>query len=266
MSHEGTSGIAEALATDVQAIVQALVPEPSTAISGADVRAAILEDGEGTVVRAMEAIRAEVAQAASEPIGPPPLTQFTGSGAGKDHAVFPEAVTQAKEPVAEAQEGSDMVATSVAEKVQTKGTGVKKVLSRARLKKVKAKNAPPPAKRAKSKVAKRSIARVPVDGAGANVRKAKAAQTLAAAKAPKTRPPQEPRKFTVPEVWRSIVKKNERQGSKRYDVLVCQHAVPANDNTYRTARACPECRLAVQRYADEVAAARARKAPRRRKA
>ena len=74
------------------------------------------------------------------------------------------------------------------------------------------------------------------------------------------------RTFTVPEVWRTIVKKNERQGSKRYDVLVCQHAVPANDNTYRTARACPACRVTVQRYADQVAAAGARKASRRRKA
>ncbi len=46
----------------------------------------------------------------------------------------------------------------------------------------------------------------------------------------KARPPPTPIKFTVPEVWRSIVKKNERQGSKRYDVLVCQFAVPANDD------------------------------------
>jgi len=64
-------------------------------------------------------------------------------------------------------------------------------------------------------------------------------------------------KFTVPEVWRTIVKKNERQAGKLYDVLVCQHAVPANDNTYRKARACPTCRVRVQQYADEVAAARA---------
>jgi len=63
-------------------------------------------------------------------------------------------------------------------------------------------------------------------------------------------------KFTVPEVWRSIVKKNDLQGGERYDVLVCQHAVPANDNTYRKARSCPECRLRVQQYADEIAASR----------
>jgi hypothetical protein len=78
-------------------------------------------------------------------------------------------------------------------------------------------------------------------------------------------------KFTVPEVWRTIVKKNDLQGSDRYDVLVCQHAVPANDNRYRKARSCPECRLRVQQYADEVAAVRpevsarqvrARRAPR----
>jgi hypothetical protein len=60
-----------------------------------------------------------------------------------------------------------------------------------------------------------------------------------------------PRKFTVPEVWRTISKKNERQGSKLFDVLVCDHAVPANDNRYRRARACPECRIKVQQYADE---------------
>lgn len=58
-------------------------------------------------------------------------------------------------------------------------------------------------------------------------------------------------KFTVPEVWRRIVKKNERQGSGRYDVLICDHAVPANDNRYRQVRSCPECRLKVQQYADE---------------
>ncbi|HTP28647.1 MAG TPA: hypothetical protein VMK12_23685 [Anaeromyxobacteraceae bacterium] len=59
------------------------------------------------------------------------------------------------------------------------------------------------------------------------------------------------RRFTVPEVWRRIVKKNERQGEKLYDVLVCDHAVPANDNRYRRARSCPECRIKVQEYADQ---------------
>jgi hypothetical protein len=62
------------------------------------------------------------------------------------------------------------------------------------------------------------------------------------------------RRFTVPEVWRKIVKKNDRQGTRRYDILICDHAVPANDNTYRKARACPECRIKVQQYADSVAA------------
>lgn len=61
-------------------------------------------------------------------------------------------------------------------------------------------------------------------------------------------------RFTVPEVWRTIVKKNERHGGKRYDVLVCDHAVPANDNTYRRARACPECRVKVQEYANQLSA------------
>jgi len=57
--------------------------------------------------------------------------------------------------------------------------------------------------------------------------------------------------FTVPEVWRRIVKKNELQSGKRFDVLICDHAVPANDNTYRRARSCPECRVRVQEYADQ---------------
>ena len=58
------------------------------------------------------------------------------------------------------------------------------------------------------------------------------------------------KRFTVPEVWRTIVKKNERQGRGLYDVLICDHAVPANDNTYRKARACPACRVRVQEFAD----------------
>jgi transcription elongation factor Elf1 len=65
-------------------------------------------------------------------------------------------------------------------------------------------------------------------------------------------------KFTVPEVWRRIVKKNEQQGDKRFDVLICNHAVLANDNTYRRARSCPECRLKVQEYADQHGAGQAR--------
>jgi hypothetical protein len=65
-------------------------------------------------------------------------------------------------------------------------------------------------------------------------------------------------RFTVPEVWRTIVKKNDRQGGKLYDVLVCHHAVAANDNTYRKARSCPECRLRVQQYADDLARSRGR--------
>ncbi len=73
--------------------------------------------------------------------------------------------------------------------------------------------------------------------------------------------------FTVPEVWRTIAKKNERQGDKLFDVLVCDHAVPANDNTYRRARACPACRVKVQEYADRLRAesappARSARAPR----
>ncbi len=62
-------------------------------------------------------------------------------------------------------------------------------------------------------------------------------------------------RFTVPEVWRTIVKKNERQGGKLFDVLICDHAVPANDNTFRKARACLECRRKVQEYADQLRAA-----------
>jgi hypothetical protein len=76
---------------------------------------------------------------------------------------------------------------------------------------------------------------------------------------------QKSQKFTVPEVWRTIVKKNERQAGKLYDVLICQHAVPANDNTYRKARACPTCTVKVQQYADDIAS-RSVQAKRRRTA
>jgi putative endonuclease len=59
------------------------------------------------------------------------------------------------------------------------------------------------------------------------------------------------RKLTVRPVYRAIVKKNERQATGLFDVLVCGHAVPATvENTYRKASACPECRLRVQEYVD----------------
>jgi putative endonuclease len=69
--------------------------------------------------------------------------------------------------------------------------------------------------------------------------------------------PAEPprRRFTVPDVYRAIVKKSEKQAGGRYDVLVCGHVVPAaTENTFRKARACPECRVRVQEYADQHAA------------
>ncbi len=120
--------------------------------------------------------------------------------------------------------------------------------------------------RVKPTKATRHIAAVPRRKAPAS--KSAAAQTTGKPQAAKLTQAalraENTRKFTVPEVWRTIVKKNERQGSKLYDVLVCHHAVLANDNTYRKARSCPECRLAVQRYADDVAASRAKKATRRR--
>ncbi len=58
-------------------------------------------------------------------------------------------------------------------------------------------------------------------------------------------------RFTVPEVWRRIAKLNERQGSLKFDVLVCGHVVVASDTAYRRFRACPDCRVQVQRFADE---------------
>lgn len=267
MSHEGTTGmLAEVVPTGVQAIVQALVSEANTPAPGSVVSAASVKDGERNVAGAMQAVRVEVEQATSELSVSAPLTSVIGSHDGKDDAPVAAVVaTQGREFVAEAQEGTDMVGTAAAEKVQTKTIDVKNA-TRERLKVAKAKKAAMSAKRAKSKAAKKSIARGPVADAGAKVRKAKTTQAPAAMKFPKTKPPHEPLKFTVPEVWRSIVKKNERQGSKRYDVLVCQHAVPANDNTYRTARSCPECRLVVQQYADGLEPARTPRAPRRRKA
>jgi hypothetical protein len=59
--------------------------------------------------------------------------------------------------------------------------------------------------------------------------------------------------FSVPDVWRRIQRLNEKQGSRKFDVLVCGHAVPASDTAYRRFRACPECRVQVQRFADERA-------------
>jgi hypothetical protein len=60
-------------------------------------------------------------------------------------------------------------------------------------------------------------------------------------------------RFTVPEAWRPIQKLNERQGNALFDVLVCGHSVPASDTAYRRFRSCPDCRLRVQEYADQVA-------------
>jgi hypothetical protein len=60
-------------------------------------------------------------------------------------------------------------------------------------------------------------------------------------------------RFTVPEAWRPIAKRNEAQGDQVFDVLVCGHAVPASDTAYRRFRSCPDCRLRVQEYADQCA-------------
>ena len=74
----------------------------------------------------------------------------------------------------------------------------------------------------------------------------------------RAKPKSKTKRFTVPEVWRTIVKKNERQGRRLYDVLICNHAVPANDNKYRKARACPACRVRVQEFADGIRNAQSR--------
>jgi hypothetical protein len=61
-------------------------------------------------------------------------------------------------------------------------------------------------------------------------------------------------RITPRRVWRTITRKNERQGDQLFDVLVCTHAVPVDDatrrNVYRRARACPEC---AERVAAHVA-------------
>ena len=59
-------------------------------------------------------------------------------------------------------------------------------------------------------------------------------------------------RFTVPEAWRPILKRNERQGAGLFDVLACGHAVAASDTAHRRFRACPDCRVQVQQYADRV--------------
>ncbi len=62
-------------------------------------------------------------------------------------------------------------------------------------------------------------------------------------------------------VYRPILRKNERQGSSVFDVLACNHAVlvdeSARANTYRRARACPECAAFVAKFAAEAAAKQA---------
>jgi hypothetical protein len=69
---------------------------------------------------------------------------------------------------------------------------------------------------------------------------------------------QRPRqRFTVPETWRPILKRNEIQAGRPFDVLECGHSVPASDTPFRRFRSCPDCRIRVQEYAD-----RARREPR----
>jgi hypothetical protein len=63
--------------------------------------------------------------------------------------------------------------------------------------------------------------------------------------------PSRKKEFSVPDVWRRIVRMNERQGSQKFDVLVCGHAVVASDTAYRRFRTCPECVVKVQQFADE---------------
>jgi hypothetical protein len=67
------------------------------------------------------------------------------------------------------------------------------------------------------------------------------------------RPRTSRREFSIPDVWRRIQRLNEQQGFAKFDVLVCGHAVPASDTAYRRFRACPECRVQVQRFADQRA-------------
>jgi hypothetical protein len=59
-------------------------------------------------------------------------------------------------------------------------------------------------------------------------------------------------RFTVPETWRPIRRRNERQGDSLFDVLACGHAVPASDTAHRRFRSCPDCRVHVQAYADRL--------------
>ncbi len=64
--------------------------------------------------------------------------------------------------------------------------------------------------------------------------------------------PRTRQRFTVPETWRPIVKRNEIQAGRPFDVLACGHSVPASDTAFRRFRACPDCRLRVQEYADRA--------------
>lgn len=68
-------------------------------------------------------------------------------------------------------------------------------------------------------------------------------------------------KSSVQPVYRSIVKKSEKQGKDYFDILICTHAVKANksvrENTYRRFRSCSECTKKVQQVAAELQAQQA---------
>jgi hypothetical protein len=63
---------------------------------------------------------------------------------------------------------------------------------------------------------------------------------------------------TLKPAWRTIVKKNENQNGKLYDILACNHVVPvtAAQATYRQARSCPSCAAQVAIWAAEYASKR----------
>lgn len=89
----------------------------------------------------------------------------------------------------------------------------------------------------------------------------KLALVTGAAEARRDGAAERPPKVTIRPVYRTIVKKNERQAPGLYDVLVCGHVVPADvENTYRRAGACPECRVRVQEYAAATAQRRTERA------
>jgi hypothetical protein len=97
MNHEGTTGTVEVVPSQAAAFVQALASEPSTPPPDGQVGVADAGEGEGTVLRAMEAVVAEAERAAPAPsMSSASVPQVRGARTREHHATVPaETATEA---------------------------------------------------------------------------------------------------------------------------------------------------------------------------